>query len=235
MKTMINGLMIGLIIMLGGCASLVSGTTQAVSFQSVPDDVTVTLITRSPEDQYWGEKGRKHDPTIDPDGMMGGSRILGKTPFTAQLERSAKRFVVFSKPGYRSAARQLTTGTTGAFWGNILSGGLAGSSTDTVSGAIYEYEPSHYLVTLTPLTSSAVEGSTLHSQTEKIRAFVLLRYASLLGDLSTGRGEDLSALMSLLRIDSGKEAEARHALTGMALAQPDRAAFAATVTERYMK
>lgn len=241
MRTTLSFAMISLVMMCMGCASLVSGTTQAVSFQSVPDEVTVTLITRGPEEQHWRERQStsrptsKPDPTLDPDNMMEASRILGKTPFTAQLERGERRYVVFSKVGYKTVAKELTTGTTGAFWGNIISGGVAGSTTDSISGAIYEYEPSHYLVTLTPSPASAIEAPTLYSQGDKVRAFVLMRYASIMADLSTGRGEDLQALLSMLHIADGKKEEAQRALLAMAQREPDRAAFAALVTEIYLR
>lgn len=244
MHRMLAGMLLGIVSMLSGCASLVSGTTQAVTFQSVPDDVIVTLITKSPDEQYWKEKSSRRGSSatgnqeviLDPDSMMGLSRILGKTPFTSQLERADRRYVVFSKEGYTSVAKQLTTGTNGAFWGNILSGGLPGSSTDSVSGAIYEYEPSHYLVTLTPLHSSAIESPMLYSQREKIRAFALLRYANILSDLSAGHGEDVSALLTMLGIEANKESEARHRLQAMADAQPgNRALFATQATDRYLK
>ena len=224
MKTILNGLMIGLIILLAGCASLVSGTTQRVTFQSIPDEALVTLDERVSSIKRNGYRV-----------IQDASRIMGKTPFTGQLEREDGRSMTFSKEGYRSVTVELTTGTNSAFWGNILSGGFAGSTTDSVSGAIHEYEPSHYMVTLVPLQSSAIEGSTRYSQRDQARSFIVLRYASLMTDLSKDGGEDLSALLSMMHIEDGKKAEAKRTLLAMAQGQPDRAAFATTVTERYMK
>jgi len=222
MHKLLSMALLGLFL-LSGCASLVSGTTQRVTFQSIPDDALVTL------DELVSHMKRGGNRYI-----ISSSRIMGKTPFTSQLDREDGRTVTFSKEGYQSVTVNLTTVTNGAFWGNILSGGLAGSSTDSVSGAIHEYEPSHYMVSLVPLKSSAIEGSTRYSQRDKLRAFVLIRYASLIDALSTGHGEDLSALLSMLHIETENEADATRALLAMALVIPDRAAFATTVTARYM-
>lgn len=225
MRTMIAGLMIGLALMVAGCASIVSGTTQRVTFQSIPDEALVTL------DELVSNMQKRNGLRF----IKSAARVMGKTPFTGQLEREDERSVTFSKDGYQSVTVKLTTVTNGAFWGNILSGGIPGSSTDTVSGAIHEYEPSHYMVSLVPLQSSAIEAPTLYSQRDKVRAFVLMRYASIMADLSTGTGEDLSALLTLLHIDKTRQPEAQRVLHAMAQGQPDRAAFATTVAERYMK
>jgi hypothetical protein len=56
-----------------GCASIISGTTQEMTFQSNPDDVLVTI----------------------------SGKVVGKTPTTVQLDKKSGQSVVFSKSGYK--------------------------------------------------------------------------------------------------------------------------------------
>ena len=67
--------------MLGACASIMHGTSQEMTFQSSPEEVTVTV----------------------------GGRILGKTPITSRLDKKADQSVVFSKDGYKPVTMALTT------------------------------------------------------------------------------------------------------------------------------
>jgi len=109
-----------------GCATIVKGKTQEVTFKSEPDDATVTVT----------------------------GRTIGKTPVTIQLDRKSDQTVTFEKEDYKSQTFPLTTTITGWFWGNIALGGLIGSTTDGVTGSLHEYSPSHFLVTLVPTDES---------------------------------------------------------------------------------
>src|SRR3989338_382530 len=92
------------LVALAGCASIISGRTQEVSFASNPEGVTVTV----------------------------NGRILGKTPLTINLQRKSEQSLVFSKDGYKTLSMQFETSINGWFWGNILLGGLIGSTTDGI-------------------------------------------------------------------------------------------------------
>ncbi len=224
--------------LLGGCATILDGSTQEMSFQTNPEGVVVKLI-RSVHDYNpdpnvsadWTKKSNKSTPPP----MRDEARILGKTPFTLQLDRMDGQRIEFSKEGYKPISMKLTTTTNGAFWGNILFGGLPGSTTDTMSGAIYEYAPSQLFVTLNPDTSTAIDQGTGLPQRDKALAFIVRRYTSLMADLSKGIGEDWSALKGLLHIGPGQEADARQKIQALAMVYPDIAVFATHVSDLYLK
>jgi len=60
--------------LIGGCATIVSGTTQEVSFQSNPEGAKVTV----------------------------SGRVIGKTPVTLQLKREKGQSLAFEKEGYEA-------------------------------------------------------------------------------------------------------------------------------------
>lgn len=206
-----------------GCATITDGSTQAVSFQSTPDDVVVTLLTRVRGD--------------DPDHIVWHDefRALGKTPFTTQLDRGVGKSVTLSKPGYRSLTIPLTTGTNPNFWGNILFGGLLGSTTDSVSGASTQYEPSQYFVTLIPESATSVDAATQFGPREKAKAFIVRRYSNLLADLSRGTGDDLTAVLRLLQVQPKQEVDATRKLLALSQVYTDAAVYADHAIDLYLK
>ncbi len=193
--------------MLSGCASLVSGSTQEVSFQSNPEDVVVTV----------------------------SGRVIGKTPVTVQLDKKTGQSVVFGKDGYKPVTMQLTTTMDSWFWGNILLGGLIGSTTDGLSGAVHEYSPSQYFVTLSPVGVNTMESSTLTTQRDKAKEFIVRHYASLIADISKGGGDDFSGLMPLLNIGEEQQADAVSKLRALSKVYTDAPEFADRVTALYLK
>ena len=149
--------------MLGGCATMISGTTQEMSFQSSPDDVVVTLIrtVKVPTQVSAGKSTQytSHEET----------RILGKTPVMLQLDKTEEsQSVVFSKEGYKPITMKLATTLDGWFWGNIVIGGVLGSATDSMSGAAHEYATSQFFVTLNPEMSTTIEQGTGQPQRDKL-------------------------------------------------------------------
>src|SRR5687768_9834532 len=94
-----------------GCASILKGREQTVSFKSDPSDAKVVIS----------------------DAWQGREVQVGSTPFTTSLRRGAGYFkkarynVTFEKPGYRTEAVVLE-GTPGGWYmgGNLLFGGGVG-------------------------------------------------------------------------------------------------------------
>ena len=115
------------LILFTGCASIVSGRHQSLTFSSSPDDALVTV-----------------------DG-----KPLGKTPLSTQMERTGKdQIVTIQKEGYKPSTFQLKSTVNGWFFGNLIFGGLFGMSTDSSTGALYAYSQDMYNVSLTPLGAS---------------------------------------------------------------------------------
>ena len=193
--------------LLGGCASIMHGTSQEMTFQSSPEEVTVTV----------------------------SGRVIGKTPVTSRLDKKSGQSVAFSKDGYRPVTMELTTTLDPWFWGNIVLGGFIGSTTDGINGSVNQYSPSQYFVTLTPEGASRMENSTLNSPRDKAREFIVGHYKNLMANVSQGGGEDFSALMGLLNIEKDQQADALRKIRALSEVFTDAPTFANQVTALYIK
>lgn len=217
--------------LLAGCATIVGGTTQQVSFQSSPEGVLVTLVRETRINSFPPENGKTAQYDVKEE-----TRILGRTPLTLQLDRvDDDQSVVFSREGYKPLTMNLTTRLTGLFWGNIVFGGLLGSTTDSLSGAAYEYTQNQFFVTLNPDVATPIEHAMARPQRDKALVFIVLRYQSLMANISEGAGEDWSALMGLLHIGHGDESDARKKIQALAVVYPDAGVFATQLTDLYLK
>lgn len=99
--------------MLTGCASVIKGTSQAVTFNSEPEGA---------------------DVLID-----GASR--GVTPLVVTLKKNKYSTIMFKKAGYKTVTLPLQKSYDGIALLNVF---WDSSTTDLVTGAIYEYEPNSY-------------------------------------------------------------------------------------------
>lgn len=195
------------VLALGGCASIVSGGSQAVTFNSSPDGATVTL-----------------------NGLA-----IGKTPITTTIKKKSGQSMVFSKDGYKPITMQLETRMNGWFWGNIVFGGFIGSTTDGLSGAVNEYSPSQYMVSLQPDGSGSMETKTAIEPRQKAREFILIGYKDIVADLNKGEGQYLNSLLEILKVpEEGKE-EAVKKLKALSQVYTNILEFADRVTEMYSK
>ncbi|MCH7395095.1 hypothetical protein MMP66_12555 [Acinetobacter dispersus] len=106
---------------LSGCASIISGKTQTMTFQSTPELSDITILNRD------------------------GKKIhVGKAPVTVSLNRGAGFFfperytVIFEKEGYEKKEITVTSSVNGWYVGNILFGGILGLLIiDPATGAMY--------------------------------------------------------------------------------------------------
>lgn len=135
------------VIALAGCATIVSGTSQTVSFESEPEGVTVRVNGKS----------------------------IGKTPTSARLDKRKNQTLTFELEGYRTVTKDLQTGIDPWVIGNIIIGGVFGTTTDFASGAIYEYSPDQYFVTLPP--EKGTGGLLNHSQ--QVKRFIVANFNGL--------------------------------------------------------
>jgi PEGA domain len=200
-------------IFLTGCASIISGRHQAVTFTSNPDDAVVTI-----------------------DG-----RQIGKTPITAQLERKGgAQVVTISKDGYKTATFQLHSTVNGWFFGNLIIGGLLGSSTDSSTGAINAYSQDMFNFSLTPI------GDSMMPQKTEIKTYVIANYKNLIEELNIRPSEVdpkahqttvvetpkpyLKALFALMKVKQDQEEYFTQAIKKLADANQDIVVFADQVT-----
>ena len=103
-----------------GCASIVDGSTQTVTVQSLPVGAKVLV-----------------------DGIE-----VGVTPLTTSIQRKDGTTLDVKLDGYKDVSMSMVTKLNTTFWGNIIIGGLPGSTTDSVTGAAREYAPNSYSFTL---------------------------------------------------------------------------------------
>ena len=96
------------------CATIVSGKSQVVTIDSNVKGAEV---------------------------VVNGS-TLGKTPYNGPIPRANPTTLTLKKDGYASKTVTLNTEVEPMFWGNIIFGGVFGSTTDNATGAMYKYAPS---------------------------------------------------------------------------------------------
>ncbi|WP_425918979.1 hypothetical protein [Acinetobacter sp. TSRC1-2] len=109
-----------------GCASIISGSTQTLTFKSVPEQASISISNKA------GEKVH-----------------TGVTPATVTLKRGNGYFkpaaydVAFKKEGFQTKTIQVTGSVNGWYVANIIFGGLIGLLiVDPATGAMYTLNPS---------------------------------------------------------------------------------------------
>ncbi|MBS0194218.1 MAG: PEGA domain-containing protein [Proteobacteria bacterium] len=116
--------LVACIVLLGGCATITRGTTQAWSVQTDPVGADVRLSS--------GEQC--------------------KTPCTLQKKRKDPFQVTITKDGYETVVTQIITTVKGAgaagMAGNVIIGGIIGVGVDAASGATKDLIPNPLIVKL---------------------------------------------------------------------------------------
>lgn len=110
------------IVSLGGCSTIVNGTTQSISISSDPAGAEVQV-----------------------DGNP-----VGVTPLSTELKRKHNHLVTISLNGYKSQQITINKVMSGAVAGNILAGGLIGWGIDAANGSQYKLKPDTIAVVLVP-------------------------------------------------------------------------------------
>ena len=135
---MIRNRMIAIIaalFLISGCATIVCGTTQKVTFDSEPSGAKVVI----------GKKKK-----IDGQMTMVDSYDAGVTPLTVELPRRTSTMVQISMEGYEDKVVELQRTMNPWVWGDVALTSLLSTSIDTSTGACNEYKPGQYMVTLQP-------------------------------------------------------------------------------------
>lgn len=205
MKSYIYLCLFILLFMVNSCATIVSGTTDEVTFNSEPQGVEVTV----------------------------GGKVIGKTPLTVQLDKKSGQSVEFNLDGYKRQTRALSTKLDGWFWGNIVLGGLIGSTTDGISGSIHEYSPNQYFVTMVADSSNSV--NEIHSEKSKIKQFIIVSYKQIISDLAKGEGEYLDSLVSILKIEEPDRSESIKKIKSLSEVYTTIPEFAEQVANYFLK
>ena len=226
-------LVIAFTLLVSGCASMVAEPKQELSFQTNPEGVAVTIFHNPPPPERQSDSRADGWTPPQKPHIAPAPKLLGTTPLKIALDRAVGQSIIFSKDGYKPLTMELSTRLHPAFWGNVMFGGLIGSAIDSATGAAWEYVPNQYFVTLIPLHATSIDQDTNQTQRDKAIVFMVRRYAGIMADVSRGSGEDWSALLGLLRISPGQDAEARTKIKAFATIYSDAATFATKVADFY--
>ena len=161
-------------VFLTGCASIISGRQQEVTFTSNPDGAVVTV----------------------------SGRVIGKTPTTIQMDRrGGDQNATMEKDGYQTINFQLKAGINPWFFGNIIFGGLLGSSTDSSTGAIGEYSQDKYYYALIPNGASTLPANS------ELTAFIVENYKNIIEELNGKPDKYLTSLFTLMKVQPEQQAD----------------------------
>jgi hypothetical protein len=129
----VRGFVVGLLACsLGGCASILSGTSQEVMVNTNPSGANCAINRQ-------GETIARINPTP-------AATTITKTKYDITI--------VCDKDGYQQASYIDHSGIQAATWGNIVAGGLIGWGIDSASGADDHYD-SPVNITLVPQNAAA--------------------------------------------------------------------------------
>ncbi|MGD9212084.1 MAG: hypothetical protein PVI90_14985 [Desulfobacteraceae bacterium] len=134
-----------------GCASIVTGTTQKVKFDSDPQGAQITIgkVDKSKSDE-----------------VIKDSYDAGVTPLTVELSRRGNTIVKISKDGYKAETVDLQRTINPWIWGDVALTSPLSTSIDTSTGAVNEYKPGEYMITLTPSDANENESDELKENSE---------------------------------------------------------------------
>jgi hypothetical protein len=154
-------------LLIQGCSSVINGTTQKI---------TVTSNVQGAE------------------VMLNGVN-LGRTPITTRVKREKSSHLLVRKEGYKDYSLQVQTKLDPWFWGNIVIGGLVGSTTDSVTGSTHLIDPDTIFVQMEPISAGVVDAVDV-----EIRNFVTTAYSNLVKDIKAGKGDYLNSLAAIMKI-----------------------------------
>ena len=104
--------------LLYGCASIINKTSQEVSISSSPDQADVQVSNK-----------------------IGVVVFSGKTPANIMLKRKNEYEVVINLEDYKETKIYIDKEISGAWFGNIICGGIIGLIVDYSNGAAFKLEP----------------------------------------------------------------------------------------------
>lgn len=126
-------------LLLGGCASIIDGSSQSLSVKAISDagDVAGAQCTLTNDKGQW----------------------YVTTPGTVTVHRSYDDLNVrCAEAGYLPNVGSVPSSTKGLAFGNILFGGLIGAGVDMGTGAAYDY-PSPIIIRLHPVLATGVQDA----------------------------------------------------------------------------
>jgi hypothetical protein len=150
------------LLLLGGCATAIRGSTEQVQFDSEPVGAEMRSIVKYPcggpcpvHDDKLGSAQAYIGDDVKTPTIPGPSCI---TPCALQVARNQELIVTFTKAGYQPETLVLETRASSgavAVAGNVLLGGAVGLVVDAGSGAGLDHYPNPIKALLRPLPAAA--------------------------------------------------------------------------------
>jgi len=215
-------LTLAIIITVSGCATMFSGDTQQLTFDSDPSGAEV---------------------------YVGGNRI-GNTPLTAEIKKGNK-LVQFQKEGYSESTQELADKfDLNSLWATPFGAfGMSTTATDANNGNLYEYEPKKYFVSLKKIGNynSVAEQTGQHNTTANAysqdvitandksaaKKYILQNYNEIVDELNATPGQTVNILLSMLKLGGGQRSEAIKAFQNVSSQISSESTFADIVVNYY--
>ncbi len=133
------------VLLLSSCATIVGGgPTQIIDVSSSPEGA-----------QIWTAKiVKKKGGGTEVVEMMDTGMV---TPAKVTIARK-NAVIILKKEGYQDTNVVMVKKMNGWFWGNILIGGLIGSSIDLSTGASMKFDPNNFFVEMQPIAGGAASA-----------------------------------------------------------------------------
>lgn len=144
---------------LGGCATVLNGTSQPVEFASEPTGAEAKLVTG----------------------------LKCETPCQYNLKRGKDNAVTFTKEGFKSETVYIQSRLGGSAVGNLLAGGIIGGVVDGTNGASNHLYPDPVSIRLSPIGSN--QPAVLLDKKGTVISTVAEYNAKVADDVNKGLGE----------------------------------------------
>ena len=144
------------------------------------------------------------DSNVEGAEVLYNGKAIGVTPLTTTVAKQVDSTLEVKKEGYQPQTINMQTSLTAAFWGNIIFGGLLGSSIDQSTDSAYEYDPGSFHIALTPEQASQLELESFIAETN-LRRFILHNYVQIVRQSSAERGEHLEILSDFLSLKTDEQ------------------------------
>ena len=131
MKKISTILLVGGLLTITSCATIISGSKQKVSFTSTPAEASVFI----------------------------NEVEIGKTPIEKKLERKKEYDVKIVLDGYKPFETKITKKFNAWYLGNILIGGVIGFIVDPATGAMFRLTPTQINAEMAEGTAFKQKGS----------------------------------------------------------------------------
>jgi hypothetical protein len=134
-RTTASGILFTLLLLVCGCASIVSGRRMEVAISSVPSNAHVSIYNKRGEHVASGMTPMATE-------LKRGNGLMGPAKYTATIQ----------KPGYQSAQVPLRRSVNPWVLGNAIVGGIPGLVIDPITGAAWNPAPKEVNLHLEPLS-----------------------------------------------------------------------------------